>query len=234
MSDHRYHHLHTETPLDPHSSYEGFYWSHLGWMLDSAPYKQRCGDQSNVADLHKQAWYRHSHHQYGTHLLAHFGLVYALGGVAGLCWRLFFLSLLYHVTWFVNSAAHLWGRQEYATGDQSRNNWWVGWLAFGEGWHNVCAPDTAPHPPFRSPLPPCHGASGRRSRRIFSRHHLPVVGARLRQNHHAFEYSARHGLRPRQFDITYAIIALFKRIGLVTQVKLPTEAALARLRLADA
>ena len=28
VSDHRYHHLHTETPLDPHSSYEGFYWSH--------------------------------------------------------------------------------------------------------------------------------------------------------------------------------------------------------------
>ena len=26
VSDHRYHHLHTETPLDPHSSYEGFYW----------------------------------------------------------------------------------------------------------------------------------------------------------------------------------------------------------------
>ena len=44
--------------------------------------------------------------------------------------------MLYHVTWFVNSASHTWGAQEYATGDQSRNNWWVGWLAFGEGWHN--------------------------------------------------------------------------------------------------
>ena len=88
------------------------------------------------------------------------GLVYALGGVAGIAWRCFFLSLLYHVTWFVNSASHLWGRQEYQTGDQSRNNWWVGFLAFGEGWHN---------------------------------------------NHHAFEYSARHGLRPRQFDITWQV-----------------------------
>ena len=43
-----------------------------------------------------------------------------LGGLAGLCWRGFFTSLLYHVTWFVNSAAHLWGRQEYKTNDQSR------------------------------------------------------------------------------------------------------------------
>ena len=28
------------------------------------------------------------------------------------------------------------GGHRYATGDQSRNNWWVGFLAFGEGWHN--------------------------------------------------------------------------------------------------
>jgi len=189
VSDHRYHHLHTETPLDPHSSYEGFYWSHLGWMLDSKVYEQRCGNQGNVADLSKQPFYQHTHEQYGLHLLASMGLVYALGGVAGIAWRCFFLSLLYHVTWFVNSASHLWGRQEYQTGDQSRNNWWVGFLAFGEGWHN---------------------------------------------NHHAFEYSARHGLRPRQFDITWQIIRLFQRVGLVSAVKLPTEAAKDRLRLEPA
>lgn len=41
VSDHRYHHLHTETALDPHSSYEGFYWSHLGWMLDAEVYEAR-------------------------------------------------------------------------------------------------------------------------------------------------------------------------------------------------
>ena len=99
-------------------------------------YKARCGDQSNVADLRKQAFYRHTHKRYAEHLLLHFGLVYTIGGFAGVCWRLFFTSLLYHVTWFVNSAAHLWGKQEYRTGDQSRNNWWVGFLAFGEGWHN--------------------------------------------------------------------------------------------------
>jgi hypothetical protein len=27
---------------------------------------------------------------------------------------------------FVNSASHVWGYQDYNTGDQSRNNWWVG------------------------------------------------------------------------------------------------------------
>jgi len=186
VSDHRYHHLHTETPLDPHSSYEGFYWSHLGWMLDSAVYKQRCGDQSNAADLYAQPFYRWTHKNYLTFMLAHWTAVYAFGGLAAVVYRAAFTALLYHVTWLVNSASHLWGRQEYSTGDQSRNNWWVGFLAFGEGWHN---------------------------------------------NHHAFEYSARHGLRPRQFDVTYAIINLLRRVGLVHSVKLPTAAARRRLAL---
>ena len=35
VSSHRYHHLHTDTPLDPHSPYEGFWWSHMGWLLDN-------------------------------------------------------------------------------------------------------------------------------------------------------------------------------------------------------
>lgn len=34
VSSHRFHHLHTDTPLDPHSPYEGFWWSHMGWLLD--------------------------------------------------------------------------------------------------------------------------------------------------------------------------------------------------------
>jgi fatty-acid desaturase len=116
-------------------------------MLDAEVYEARCSNRQNAGDLSKQPFYRHMQNQYIWHITAHYTLIYALGGWAGLCWRALATSVLYHVTWFVNSAAHFWGKQEYATGDQSRNNWWVGFLAFGEGWHN---------------------------------------------NHHAFEYSARH------------------------------------------
>ena len=41
-----------------------------------------------------------------------------------------------HATWLVNSATHLWGRRRFETTDDSRNNWWVALLTFGEGWHN--------------------------------------------------------------------------------------------------
>ena len=48
------------------------------------------------------------------------------------------MRLIYvlHVTWLVNSASHIWGYRNYETTDDSRNLWWVGLLAFGEGWHN--------------------------------------------------------------------------------------------------
>ena len=41
-----------------------------------------------------------------------------------------------HVTFAVNSVCHHFGSRPFATGDESRNNWIVGVLAFGEGWHN--------------------------------------------------------------------------------------------------
>jgi stearoyl-CoA desaturase (delta-9 desaturase) len=46
------------------------------------------------------------------------------------------LVLILHTTWFVNSASHIWGYRNYETRDESRNLWWVGLLAYGEGWHN--------------------------------------------------------------------------------------------------
>jgi stearoyl-CoA desaturase (delta-9 desaturase) len=46
------------------------------------------------------------------------------------------MVIVYHVTWFVNSAAHTWGDNVNKISDHSKNNWWVALLAFGEGWHN--------------------------------------------------------------------------------------------------
>jgi stearoyl-CoA desaturase (delta-9 desaturase) len=51
----------------------------------------------------------------------------------GICMR---VTLALHATWLVNSATHLWGSRRFATDDDSRNNWWVALLTFGEGWHN--------------------------------------------------------------------------------------------------
>jgi stearoyl-CoA desaturase (delta-9 desaturase) len=71
-----------------------------------------------------------------------FGLGVAIGGTVtaglwGLLWggavRMF---VLHHVTYSVNSLCHVFGRQPFDTGDESRNLAWFAPLAFGEGWHN--------------------------------------------------------------------------------------------------
>jgi stearoyl-CoA desaturase (delta-9 desaturase) len=52
-------------------------------------------------------------------------------------WGFFFSTMLvYHVTFFVNSVTHMFGSKRFKTDDESRNNWFVSILTFGEGWHN--------------------------------------------------------------------------------------------------
>jgi stearoyl-CoA desaturase (delta-9 desaturase) len=46
------------------------------------------------------------------------------------------VMVMLHVTWFVNSASHVWGYRNFETTDDSRNLWWVAIITFGEGWHN--------------------------------------------------------------------------------------------------
>ena len=65
----------------------------------------------------------------------------ALFGGVGLSWLVWGVSvrttLLYHATWLVNGASHLWGYQTYRTRDGSTNLWWVALLSLGEGWHTT-------------------------------------------------------------------------------------------------
>jgi len=179
VSSHRYHHVHTDTPLDPHSPYEGFFWSHMGWLLDNKVTLDRVGRRNNLSDLMSQRYYRWLGKTYPWHMVGMFVVLFALGGIPAVVWAgALRLVYVYHVTWFVNSAAHVWGRQKYKTSDLSRNNWWVALLAWGEGWHN---------------------------------------------NHHAFEYSARHGLEWWQLDITWLLICFLGKIGLAKNIKLPSE-----------
>jgi stearoyl-CoA desaturase (delta-9 desaturase) len=58
-------------------------------------------------------------------------------GASFVVWGVFLrTATVWHVTWSVNSLSHIWGYQNYETGDHSRNNWLVSVVAVGEGWHN--------------------------------------------------------------------------------------------------
>ncbi|XP_061982868.1 palmitoyl-monogalactosyldiacylglycerol delta-7 desaturase, chloroplastic-like [Populus nigra] len=52
---------------------------------------------------------------------------------------------------------------------------------------------------------------------------LLTFGEGWHNNHHAFEYSARHGLEWWQIDMTWYVVRFLQAIGLATDVKLPSE-----------
>ena len=74
-----------------------------------------------------------------------FALGYAIGGAAMawsfVAWGVFLrLAYVLHVTWFVNSASHIWGYRNYATRDNSRNLWWVAALTLARAGTTTITP----------------------------------------------------------------------------------------------
>jgi stearoyl-CoA desaturase (delta-9 desaturase) len=143
---HRQHHQLSDQEGDPHSPRDGGWWSHMLWLAPkyTSIYKDELA-RRYAPDLLRDPVIRFLDR---TFLLWHFLLGGALWAVGYYFWDTYtawsflvyglFLRLVYvlHVTWFVNSASHMWGYRNYQTTDDSRNLWWVALLAFGEGWHN--------------------------------------------------------------------------------------------------
>jgi stearoyl-CoA desaturase (delta-9 desaturase) len=58
-------------------------------------------------------------------------------GLSWLVWGVLVRTVaVWHITWSVNSVTHLWGYRSFNVRDNSRNNWLVGLVSNGEGWHN--------------------------------------------------------------------------------------------------
>ena len=171
---HRMHHLHSDNELDPHDSNLGFWWSHMGWMLCHIPGKQDV--PRFTKDINNDPVYQFLQNYFvPIQVVLGLGLYFA-GGLSWVVWGIFLrLVVVFHCTWFVNSATHKFGYRTYESNDSSKNCWWVALVTYGEGWHN---------------------------------------------NHHAYQYSARHGLQWWEIDLTWMTIRLLQMLGLATKVKL--------------
>lgn len=157
VANHRKHHALSDKPGDPHSPHDGSWWSHILWIF----YMQTAEAQ----DKHVKKWAPDLAKDPGMQRIAMMflplqfilagilGVIgYSIGGsymatsfvVYGIFVR---LVAVMHSTWFVNSASHMWGYRNYETTDDSRNNWWVALVSYGEGWHNNhhAFPRMAPH-----------------------------------------------------------------------------------------
>jgi stearoyl-CoA desaturase (delta-9 desaturase) len=145
-ANHRKHHAYSDQPGDPHSPHEGPWWAHMFWLAFTTDNGDPKGyAQKWVPDLLKQPflvmlerWFLPIHIAFGSLIT---GTGYLIGGTElALSWLVWVVCVrmvaVLHTTWFVNSASHIFGYKNYETKDDSRNNWWVAIIAYGEGWHN--------------------------------------------------------------------------------------------------
>ena len=141
---HRLHHQRADHEGDPHSPTHGPWWSHMFWLFAARSKREReLLMERYVPDLVNDPMMKFFEIIYFPLQIVVGVALYFIGeatGVGGLSLMLWGLCArvvaMYHSTWFVNSATHIWGYRNYECRDLSRNLWWVAVLAYGEGWHN--------------------------------------------------------------------------------------------------
>ena len=110
VSAHRHHHGQCDKVADPHSPKDGFWWSHIGWMLDSGT-QPLLFDTTNCKDLKKDDFYQFLKTHYLKITIAQPFVYYLLGGWTAAIWGFAVRTVaVWHVTWAVNSLSHIWGR----------------------------------------------------------------------------------------------------------------------------
>jgi stearoyl-CoA desaturase (Delta-9 desaturase) len=154
VADHRKHHAFADVEGDPHSPHvdhghglrgalKGLWHAHVGWLFI---HTHRGNKERYAPDLLKDPLVRFVDRTFVlwaiVGLLVPAGLGYLIGGswyaaLTGLLWGgAVRMLVVHHVTYSINSLCHFFGRQAFATGDESRNLFWLAPFTFGESWHN--------------------------------------------------------------------------------------------------
>jgi stearoyl-CoA desaturase (delta-9 desaturase) len=134
-SIHRHHHAKSDEPEDAHSPVQdGFFHSHLGWILSRQWETTLWKLIPDLARFPELRWLNRYHVLPGLLMGA---ACFLYGGFQTFVWG-FFVStvLVYHSTFMINSLAHVFGSRRYRTRDDSRNNFTMALFTMGEGWHN--------------------------------------------------------------------------------------------------
>lgn len=147
-SHHRHHHRYSDEAEDLHSPIQhGFWWSHMGWFLSPSHFNLQ---RDKIKDLIKYPELRFlNRFDILPPIMLAIGLFY-LGKYLSIhypslhtsAWQLviwgYFISTVavFHATCCINSIAHRFGKRDYPTRDESRNNFWLALITLGEGWHN--------------------------------------------------------------------------------------------------
>ncbi|KAJ7452181.1 delta 9-fatty acid desaturase protein [Mycena galericulata] len=138
---HRAHHRYTDTKLDPYNASEGFWHSHIGWLLVKPRRKQGTADITDLARNPVVRW--QNDHFIALLLFVSFVLPTV---IAWLGWGdarggyiyagLLRLTFVHHSTFSVNSLAHWLGETPFDDKHSPRDHLITALLTIGEGYHN--------------------------------------------------------------------------------------------------
>jgi stearoyl-CoA desaturase (delta-9 desaturase) len=138
-SQHRQHHLFTDTERDPYGVNRGFWHAHIGWIM----FWRHRPNYNNVKDLRrsKLVLHQHEHHAWWSvggglvlPMLIAWWIGHPLGGfIMAVCLR---IVVVLHSSFFINSFAHTFGKRTYDASQSARDNWLCAILTNGEGFHN--------------------------------------------------------------------------------------------------
>jgi stearoyl-CoA desaturase (delta-9 desaturase) len=138
-SQHRQHHLFTDTVHDPYGVDKGFWHAHIGWIL----FWRHRVNYDNVKDLQRSAlvFHQHKYHEWWAigagivlPMLIAWWIGHPLGGfIMAVCLR---MVIVLHSAFFVNSYAHTYGVRPYGRAGSARDNWIGALLTNGEGFHS--------------------------------------------------------------------------------------------------
>jgi len=139
---HRAHHRDVDdNDKDPYSIGRGFWFAHIGWMLRE--YQSGIIDYSVVRDLEQDPVAAWQHRWYWTLVLVtNLAVPLLLGWLTGDVIGMFLLAgiarlvVSHHVTFFINSLAHMWGKQPYTDENTARDQHFLALITYGEGYHN--------------------------------------------------------------------------------------------------
>jgi stearoyl-CoA desaturase (delta-9 desaturase) len=139
---HRLHHRHVDNnDKDPYSIGKGFWFAHIGWMLKD--YESSEIDYTVVRDLQEDPVAAWQHRWYWTLVwTTNVGLPLLLGWMVGDILGVFLLAGIarlvfsHHITFFINSLAHMWGSQPYTDENSAKDNHILALITYGEGYHN--------------------------------------------------------------------------------------------------
>jgi len=155
VSTHRKHHQFSDGEGDPHSPHtgidhgfkgavKGLVHAHVGWVFtDMAVANERHYAKDLLADPLIVFVDRTFLLWVVAGLALPFGLGVLVsgtidGGLTALLWggaaRIF---VMHHATFSINSLCHFFGKQPYATDDESRDLAWLAIPTWGEAWHNT-------------------------------------------------------------------------------------------------